>query len=138
MMMLIVFVTLVVAAEARNFSLPTVFAHGMGDSCFNPGMEQITEFIGNQTNTYAVCIPTGPDQGSDTNNGFFHDDGQKCRSVGCGDREKPQTSTRLQRRWVFSRQQCGAWVHSKIQQPPRVHVFVGPRHRRRGGFVSQM
>ena len=34
-------------------------------------MEQITQFIGNQTNTYAVCIPTGPDQGSDTNNGFF-------------------------------------------------------------------
>jgi len=52
-------------------NLPTVFAHGMGDSCFNPGMQSITAAVGKHVGTYAVCVPTGPDQGSDTNNGFF-------------------------------------------------------------------
>merc|ERR1712072_1240530 len=51
--------------------LPTVFAHGMGDSCFNPGMKSITAAVGKHLGTYAVCVPTGPDQASDTNNGFF-------------------------------------------------------------------
>ena len=43
----------------------------MGDSCFNPGMKSITQAVGKFTGTYAICIPTGSDQGSDTNNGFF-------------------------------------------------------------------
>merc|ERR1711907_727226 len=51
--------------------LPTVFMHGMGDSCFNPGMKSITAAVGKHLGTYAVCVPTGPDQASDTNNGFF-------------------------------------------------------------------
>lgn len=51
--------------------LPTVFMHGMGDSCFNPGMKQITEMTGEHTGSYSVCIPTGSDLSSDTNNGFF-------------------------------------------------------------------
>ena len=34
-------------------------------------MKQITAAVGKHTGTYSVCIPTGPDQGSDTNNGFF-------------------------------------------------------------------
>jgi len=51
--------------------LPTVFMHGMGDSCFNPGMEQITKLVGDHVGSYSVCVPTGPDQASDTNNGFF-------------------------------------------------------------------
>merc|ERR1712078_147681 len=54
-----------------NSSLPTVFMHGMGDSCFNPGMKSITAAVGKHVGTYAVCIPTGADQASDTNNGFF-------------------------------------------------------------------
>jgi len=57
------------AADAAH--LPTVFAHGMGDSCFNPGMKKITDATGNHTGSYSVCIPTGATQGSDTNNGFF-------------------------------------------------------------------
>eukprot|EP00658_Telonema_sp_P-2_P022787 TRINITY_DN19117_c0_g1_i2.p1 TRINITY_DN19117_c0_g1~~TRINITY_DN19117_c0_g1_i2.p1 ORF type:complete len:317 (+),score=98.43 TRINITY_DN19117_c0_g1_i2:193-1143(+) len=57
--------------QAGSSSLPTVFMHGMGDSCFNPGMKSITEAVGNHLGTYSVCIPTGPDQASDTNNGFF-------------------------------------------------------------------
>merc|ERR1712072_264358 len=51
--------------------LPTVFAHGMGDSCFNPGMKSITAAVGKHLGTYSVCVPTGPDLNSDTNNGFF-------------------------------------------------------------------
>jgi len=49
---------------------PTVTAHGMGDSCFNAGMKQITQIIGTQTTQYAVCIPTG-NRLTDTTNGFF-------------------------------------------------------------------
>jgi len=45
--------------------------HGMGDSCFNEGMQSITEDVGKHLGTKAFCIPTGPDQASDTNNGFF-------------------------------------------------------------------
>jgi len=61
--------SLVAAASAAH--LPTVFMHGMGDSCFNPGMKQITDLVGKHTGSYSVCIPTGMTQGSDTNNGFF-------------------------------------------------------------------
>ena len=59
------------ASTTRDYSLPTVFAHGMGDSCFNPGMESITKAVGNFTGTYSICIPTGATQGKDTSNGFF-------------------------------------------------------------------
>lgn len=45
--------------------------HGMGDSCFNSGMKQITAMTGEHLGSYSVCIPTGSTQGSDTNNGFF-------------------------------------------------------------------
>jgi len=55
----------------KTSTLPTVFMHGMGDSCFNPGMQSITAAVGKHVGTYSVCVPTGPDQGSDTNNGFF-------------------------------------------------------------------
>merc|ERR1711988_2038500 len=61
----------VVHAAPASSKLPTVFMHGMGDSCFNPGMKDITEKVGEHLGTYAVCIPTGPDLDSDTNNGFF-------------------------------------------------------------------
>ncbi|KAL3921187.1 MAG: hypothetical protein SGILL_002878 [Bacillariaceae sp.] len=52
--------------------LPVVFAHGMGDSCFNSGMIH----IGNHTsslleNVYVTCIPTGDTQSEDTTNGYF-------------------------------------------------------------------
>jgi len=50
---------------------PTVTAHGMGDSCFNAGMKQITQIIAQQTGQYGVCVPTGSNQASDTMDGFF-------------------------------------------------------------------
>jgi len=57
--------------QAGSSSLPTVFMHGMGDSCFNPGMKSITEKVGQHLGTYSVCIPTGANLNDDTNNGFF-------------------------------------------------------------------
>jgi hypothetical protein len=56
-------------ASAAN-PYPTVTAHGMGDSCFNEGMQQITALIGKATGSYAKCIPTG-NALTDTTNGFL-------------------------------------------------------------------
>jgi palmitoyl-protein thioesterase len=64
-------IVLAVASVASAAHLPTVFLHGMGDSCFNPGMNKITELAGKHLGSYSVCIPTGTDLDSDTNNGFF-------------------------------------------------------------------
>ena len=33
--------------------LPLVVAHGMGDSCYNPGMKSITKATGNHLGVYA-------------------------------------------------------------------------------------
>lgn len=52
-------------------SLPLVFLHGMGDSCFNRGMQSITEESGAYLGVYSTCIPTGDDRQEDTLNGFF-------------------------------------------------------------------
>lgn len=53
--------------------LPIVLAHGMGDSCFNPGIQHILATISKEWmhDVYTVCIPTGKTQAEDTNNGFF-------------------------------------------------------------------
>jgi len=52
-------------------SLPTVMAHGMGDSCFNGGMQSITNRVATITGQYATCIPTGDNLHDDTLNGYF-------------------------------------------------------------------
>ena len=59
------------AGMASAAKLPTVTAHGMGDSCFNAGMIQITQLISNQTGSYAVCVPTGDNKIQDTERGFL-------------------------------------------------------------------
>lgn len=52
--------------------LPVVLAHGMGDSCFNSGMQHITERVSELLGgVYTTCIPTGSTQGEDTKNGYF-------------------------------------------------------------------
>ena len=51
-------------------AFPTVTAHGMGDSCFNSGMKEITALIGTTLGTYATCVPTG-NRLTDTTNGFL-------------------------------------------------------------------
>lgn len=59
-----------VMGSASN--LPVVFAHGMGDSCFNSGMQHIgshtSELLGG---VYVTCVPTGDTQSEDTTNGYF-------------------------------------------------------------------
>lgn len=51
---------------------PVVMAHGMGDSCFNDGMQHVTERISTRLGgVYSTCIPTGDSQTEDTNNGYF-------------------------------------------------------------------
>lgn len=51
--------------------LPVVFAHGMGDSCFNAGMQHIVQKVAEMLNVYSVCIPTGDTHTEDTKNGYF-------------------------------------------------------------------
>lgn len=51
-------------------ALPSVVAHGMGDSCFNPGMKSITQQVAASLGTYATCVPTG-NALTDTTNGFL-------------------------------------------------------------------
>jgi palmitoyl-protein thioesterase len=52
--------------------IPVVLAHGMGDSCFNSGMQRITEKVSELLGgVYTVCIPTGSTQSEDTKNGYF-------------------------------------------------------------------
>lgn len=60
-----------VAMASAKTQYPTAVLHGMGDSCFNPGMKQITGIIEAETEQYAVCVPGGDTQGSDTLSGFF-------------------------------------------------------------------
>ena len=52
--------------------LPVVFAHGMGDSCFNSGFQRIVQHTSQLLNdVYTVCVPTGKTQSEDTTNGYF-------------------------------------------------------------------
>jgi palmitoyl-protein thioesterase len=51
---------------------PVVMAHGMGDSCFNDGMQDVTHRVSSLLGgVYGVCIPTGATKMEDTNNGYF-------------------------------------------------------------------
>ena len=43
------------AVGAKNTSLPVVLAHGMGDSCFNPGFKSVTAAVGKRLGVYATC-----------------------------------------------------------------------------------
>mmetsp|Transcript_423 Transcript_423/g.1175 ORF Transcript_423/g.1175 Transcript_423/m.1175 type:complete len:437 (-) Transcript_423:57-1367(-) len=56
----------------QDGQLPVVFAHGMGDSCFNSGMQSITKHASDLLGgVYSTCIPTAKTQSKDTSNGFF-------------------------------------------------------------------
>jgi palmitoyl-protein thioesterase len=56
----------------NDHQLPVVFAHGMGDSCFNSGMINIGSHTSSLLdNVYVTCIPTGDNQAEDTTNGYF-------------------------------------------------------------------
>jgi palmitoyl-protein thioesterase len=58
--------------NVHRLDLPTVTAHGMGDSCYNEGsMRYITERVANLTKNYATCVPTGDNHHDDVLNGYF-------------------------------------------------------------------
>jgi Palmitoyl protein thioesterase. len=58
--------------NADSLKLPTVTAHGMGDSCYNEGsMQYITERVASLTGNYATCVPTGDNHHDDVLNGYF-------------------------------------------------------------------
>jgi palmitoyl-protein thioesterase len=59
------------SSTSSSSKLPSVLAHGMGDSCFNNGMVSITTRVSDITNTYATCIPTGDNKHDDTTNGYL-------------------------------------------------------------------
>lgn len=59
-----------VGARAGS-AFPTVVGHGMGDSCFNPGMKSITKAIGTRTGSYSVCYGTANNVIMDTIDGFL-------------------------------------------------------------------
>ncbi len=53
----------ILAASLMTFSvvgqIPTAIFHGMGDSCYYPGMWEFTTEIGELTGAYATCIEIG-------------------------------------------------------------------------------
>lgn len=57
--------------DPRGDGLPIVVTHGMGDSCFNSGMESITKAAATHAGVYAVCVPGGPNQIEDTLSAFL-------------------------------------------------------------------
>jgi len=58
--------------QQEHKQLPVVFAHGMGDSCFNNGMINIGKHTSELLNgVYVTCIPTGDTKTEDTTNGYF-------------------------------------------------------------------
>ena len=61
-----------IAARIGNNQLPVVFAHGMGDSCYNRGMDDIVKHTSNLLDgVYTTCIAIGKNQHEDTTNGYF-------------------------------------------------------------------
>lgn len=53
--------------------LPVVIAHGMGDSCYNHGIQSIVEYISSLLgNVNVTCIPIGKTFEDDTKNGYLY------------------------------------------------------------------
>jgi palmitoyl-protein thioesterase len=58
--------------SSASSKFPIVFAHGMGDSCFNSGFQNLVKHTSSMlNNVYSVCIPTGKGQKDDTTDGYF-------------------------------------------------------------------
>jgi len=57
--------------DAGAATLPTVTAHGMGDSCWEPGFASVTRGIARKTGSYAVCVPTAGNIITDTIDGYL-------------------------------------------------------------------
>lgn len=61
----------VLARDPKAGALPSVLAHGMGDSCFNAGMKSITKAVGAHLGTYSTCPTIGGNEISETIEGFL-------------------------------------------------------------------
>lgn len=59
------------AAGGAAAALPVVTAHGMGDSCWEPGFMSLTRGIAKKTGTYARCVPTAGNIITDTIDGYL-------------------------------------------------------------------
>ena len=57
--------------QNSTVSKPIVIAHGMGDSCFNKGIQSIIKSMALWTGQYSICIPMGSNQQEDTSAGYF-------------------------------------------------------------------
>ena len=89
-------------------------AHGMGDSCFNPGMKQITQLIASTLGTYGVCVPTGDNLGTDTTMVFPAMD-KNVDAFAARIRNDAQLA--VASIVVASRGQLSAWLHPEVQRP---------------------
>jgi palmitoyl-protein thioesterase len=62
--------------DSQKLGVPIAVAHGMGDSCFNEGIQHVTERMSRLLSdeslyTNVTCIPMGNTQTQDTNSGYF-------------------------------------------------------------------
>ena len=59
------------ARAGDRAAFPVVGASGMGDSCFNAGMESIVSVAAEHLGVYGRCVPTGDNVTTDTLNSFL-------------------------------------------------------------------
>mmetsp|Transcript_15509 Transcript_15509/g.25873 ORF Transcript_15509/g.25873 Transcript_15509/m.25873 type:complete len:369 (-) Transcript_15509:61-1167(-) len=60
------------ASSSSSGGIPVVMAHGMGDSCFNDGMQHVVQHISDLLGgVYSTCVPTGDNHQEDTSSGYF-------------------------------------------------------------------
>ena len=117
------------SARSKNAdTLPLVFLHGMGDSCFNRGMESITEESGEYMGVYSVCIPTGDTKGEDTMNGFIMSMNENVDTFA----EKVKTDTNLAKGFNCvglsqGNNICRGYVQKYNDPPVNTHLSIhGP------------
>lgn len=108
---------------ARNASVPVVTAHGMGDSCFNPGMADVTRFAGQALGVYSTCIPTADTQAEDTIAGFL----KNMDASVDGFAQRVRADPKLQQGFhAFGLSQGNNIIRGYIQKynDPPVHTFL--------------
>merc|ERR1712166_1332068 len=110
----------------KNNSVPLVVAHGMGDSCFNPGMQSITKASGNHLGVYSTCIPTGGNWITDTIGGFLKNMDASVEFFA----KKVKAGQRLRCLRLEPGKQCDPWIHHQVQRPSCAQLYVHLRNQR--------
>lgn len=108
---------------AVNATLPLVVAHGMGDSCFNPGMKSVTKEAGSHLGVYSTCIPTGDGEIEDTLAGFLLNMDKSVDKFAEGVRKDPKLAGGFS---AFGLSQGNNLIRGYIQKynDPPVHTFM--------------